>query len=549
MRYKDKLCVHYQETLDGTYDCIDRLVLNGYFSLGCSAGGFRTWFRKLKGSDDNLNNTTLMRMAGRFSSRVKAYCKKANIPLVYFKAGERKHEEAEMLLPKDKDFTGIFAIFVSRAPASVWDIKEFGNGKIDIRKKTPMSFINHYSFQIIDQHWGHITIKLSGHPPFGAQIILNGHEWVERREEIKKLWVIKEGNCFTSFSSGEALSRIAETLSIQKGQLEGVCNRWIYKCLWFGLDKEEQEKSGFEYQYSIYQVEYSRNLLFKRGTQLDQMYQNLITLSRERIDIKRLKTIFGRKSRPHNHRQKHSGFELRIEKPDYNLTIFKIHFGKLTLKLYDKGERVLRAEVVVHNAKELKCKRSVSNFQEIAGKLNVIMNDFMDNLCYTHVSLLKDGCLEQLTNPSKTGELRLAGVDINKKRTVAIMESVLSLAIKPGGYTANDVATLMKERLDKTQAKNYSPGKAAYDIRKLRGKGLVKKEGKSRKYKTTKKGLDIIIAVLTLTQKTIPTVLSSINKKVIAANPVEMQEIDKIFMNIRNEIQEIHQIFGAKTAA
>jgi hypothetical protein len=28
-----------------------------------------------------------------------------------------------------------------------------------------------------------------------------------------------------------------------------------------------------------------------------------------------------------------------------------------------------------------------------------------------------------------------------------------------------------------------------------------------------------------------------------------MQEIDKIFMNIRNEIQEIHQIFGAKTAA
>ncbi|MEK9165835.1 MAG: hypothetical protein AAB525_03195 [Patescibacteria group bacterium] len=549
MKYKDKLSTHHKEILDGTYDCVDRLVLNGYYSQGCSPGGFRIWFRNLKGSDKDLNNATLMRMAGRFSSRIKAFCKKKNIPLVYFKAGERKHEEAENLLPTDKNFTGIFAVFVSRAPAMVWDVKEFGAGKIDIRKKTPLSFINHYSFHIIDQKWGHITIKLSGHPPFGAQIMLNGHEWVERRKEIKKLSVTKEGNCFINFSSGEALSRIAETLSIQKGQLESVCNRWIYKCLWFGLDKEEQERSGFQYQYSIYQVEYSRNLLFKRGAQLDQMYQNLITLSRERIDIKKLKTIFGIKHRPHNRRQKHSGFEIRIEKPDYNLTIFKIHFGKLTLKLYDKGERVLRAEVVVHNAKELKCKRSVSNFEEIVSKLRVIMNNFMDNLCYIHTSLLKDGSFEQLVNPSKTGEQRLAGVDINKRRTIAIMESVLSLAIKPNGYTANDITTLMKERLDKKQAKDYTPAKAAYDIRKLRGKELVVKTEKSNKYKTTKKGMETIIAILVLTQKTIPTIFSSINKDVISDNPEEMQNIDKIYMNIRKEIKEIHQQYGMKVAA
>lgn len=549
MKHKDKLCAHYEESLDGTYDCIDRLVLNGYFSLGCSPGGFRTWFRDLKGSDENLNNKTLMGMAGRFSSRVRAFCKKSNIPLVYFKAGERKHEEAEKLLPTDPDFTGIFAIFVSKAPAMVWDIKEFGGGKIDIRKKAPMSYVNHYSFHIIDQQWGHVTIKISGHPPFGAQIILNGHEWVERRKGTKKLSVIKEGNCFTSFSSGEALSRIADTLSIQKGQLESVCDRWIYRCLWFGLDKEEQQRSGYRYQYSIYQVEYSRNLLFKRGTQLDQMYQNLITLSRERIDIERLKTIFGKKYRPHNRKQKRSGFELRIEKPDYNLTIFKIHFGKLTLKLYDKGERVLRAEVVVHNTKDLKCKRSVSNFGEIAAKLNVIMNNFMDNLCYSHVSLLKDGSFEQLTCPSKTGKQRLAGVDINKKRTMDILETVLSLAIKPGGYTANEVAIQMKERLDKKQPKNYSSANAAYDIRKLRGKGLVEKIGKSRKYKTTKKGMDTIIAVMALMQKTIPTIFSAINKDFISANPNEMQEIDRLFLNIRKDIKQIHQLYGIETAA
>lgn len=549
MRYKDKLCVHYQDILEGTYDCVDRFVLNGYFSLGCTPGGCRTWFRNLKGSDEGLNNTTLMRMAGKFSSRIRAFCKKEDIPLVYFKAGERKHLEAEKLLPTDKSFAGIFAVFVSKAPAMVWDVKEFGDGKIDIRKKKPSAYINHYSFHIQDQDWGHVTFKMSGHFPFGTQIILNGHEWVERRKGIKKLSIIKEGNCFTSFSNGEALSRIADTLSIQKGQLENVCNHWIYKCLWFGLDKGEQDRSGFQYQYSIYQVEYSRNLLFKRGVQLDEMYQNLITLTRPKLDIKRLTTIMGRKNRPYNRKQKRPGIEIRIEKPNYNLTIFKIHFGKITLKLYDKDERVLRAEVVVHNAKELKCKRSVSNFEEIVSKLSIIMNNFMDNLCYTHVSLLKDDSFKQLTSPSKKGEKRLAGVDINKTRTIAIMESVLALAIKPNGYTAKDITILMKEKLDKKEAKDYTPAKAAYDMRKLRGKGLVEKIEKRRNYKTTKKGMETIITVLTLTQKTMPILLSSVNKDTISDNPVEMQAIDKIYLNIRNQIKEIQKLYGMKIAA
>ena len=549
MNHKDKLCLHYKETIEGTYDCVDRLVLNGYYSMGHTPGGMRTWFRRLKGSDKDLNNSNLMKMSGRFSRRVKAFCKKEDIPLIHFKAGERKHEEAEKLIPTDKNFLGIFAVFISKAPALVWDIKEFGNSRISIRKKIPLSYVNHYSFHIMDKQWGHITFKMSGHFPFGVQIILNGHEWVERRKGIEKLSIIKEDNCFTGFSNGEALSRIADTLSIQKGQLDNVCNRWIYKCLWFGLDKQEQERSGFQYQYSIYQVEYSRNLLFKRGTQLDQVYQNLITLTRESLNIKRLTTMMGRKNRPHNHKRKSTGIEIRIEKPDYNLTIFKIHFGKITLKLYDKGERILRAEVVVHNTKELKCKRNTSNFSQIVGKLNGIMKSFMDNLCYTHVSLLDESCLKKLSSPSKRGSQRLAGVDINKDRTIAILESVQTLAFKPGGYTSKDVCALMKAKLGKNQIKTYTPDTAAYDIRKLRGKGLVQKIEKSRRYSTTKKGMEYIVVILALTQKIIPTVLSSVDKDVVSENPDEMHSIDNIYMNIRNEAKKINQIYGIKTVA
>ena len=37
------------------------------------------------------------------------------------------------------------------------------------------------------------------------------------------------------------------------------------------------------------------------------------------------------------------------------MTVFKVPFGRLTLKVYDKGARVLRIEVIVHSVKELRC--------------------------------------------------------------------------------------------------------------------------------------------------------------------------------------------------
>ena len=59
--------------------------------------------------------------------------------------------------------------------------------------------------------------------------------------------------------------------------------------------------------------------------------------------------------------------EIVIERPQHDLTIFKIHFGKLTVKLYSKGARVLRCEAIVHNTKALKGKRSLPAFPTYCG--------------------------------------------------------------------------------------------------------------------------------------------------------------------------------------
>lgn len=54
----------YAELIESSYDCIDRIVINAYNPLLQQAGGFRFWWRQWKGSDEGLETTQLMRIAG-----------------------------------------------------------------------------------------------------------------------------------------------------------------------------------------------------------------------------------------------------------------------------------------------------------------------------------------------------------------------------------------------------------------------------------------------------------------------------------------------------
>jgi len=168
----DQLSTLYGDLLQGSYDCVDRVILNAYFTMGQTGGALRTWWRALYGCDDNLDNHHLMRMAGRFSRRLRAWAKEKNIPVVYSSPGERKHDIASKHLATHAVKPGLFMILVSKAPALVWDAQMTGTGKLgQLVPKQPWPYVNHYSFHILDPDWGHLTIKMSGHPPFGAQVM------------------------------------------------------------------------------------------------------------------------------------------------------------------------------------------------------------------------------------------------------------------------------------------------------------------------------------------------------------------------------------------
>jgi hypothetical protein len=546
----DDFSGRYRGLLTGSYDCVDRIVLNAYFSVGHNPGGFRCWWRRLHGgSDDDLDNTHLMRMAGRFARRVKAWAGANGVPVIYCKARERKHLIAEEYLAAHEVSTGVFLILAAKAPAAVWKVKRSPRGAItNIERKT--EYVYHYSFHIMDPAWGHLTVKMSGHPPFGAQVILNGHEYVACQARAEGIGFIKEGNCFTGIADPQGLAQVADALSQHAaiGRLGQVCDRWVYSaCLCFGLDLAEQARSGFRYAYSVYQAEYSRNLLFRSGGQMEDLFDRVLDRTRSRLDIPALRVLFGLKNRPHSNRAAGPpAQEIVIEKPQYGLAWFRIRFGLLQLKAYTKGEHVLRFEATVHNTKELRCRRGLDNFPQIIARLAGMAERFCTALDCVDIGFLNDTALDELPLPSRVGATRVGGVDLNKPRIRAALAAALALAAAPHGFTVAEHAARVQAI---TGHDGYTIRQAAYDLRKFRGKGLVSKPGRIRRYQVSPPAARTIAALLTLRDQVINPILAGIHSPRRGRKPAHWTRIDRDYETLRIGMQTLFHDLGIIAAA
>jgi hypothetical protein len=236
-----------------------------------------------------------------------------------------------------------------------------------------------------------VTIKMSGHPPFGAQIILNGHEYVARQAERAGIAFTKAGNCFTAIADPAGLARIADALSRNAavGRLGQVCGRWIYTaCLCFGLDLDEQHRSGFGYGFAVDQLEYSRSLVFADGATMQRVFDTVVDQTRSRLDVPKIRTVFG--TRPRRTRRNSSAIEAAVETPSYDLTVFKLHFGRLTGNAYTTGERVLRFGAIAHHTAELRCGRMIEKFPEIVTRLAGVVERFATALDCVDTGFLGD---------------------------------------------------------------------------------------------------------------------------------------------------------------
>ena len=196
---------------------------------------------------DDPRQGTVAGTADRFSRRVNAHAKRPHIPPPHGAPAVHKYKFAEQYRPADPTFTGVFLILVAKAPALIWDVV------------TSTSSVPHVRRKALSPHARRAPRPQAGRPH------------------------CEEGQCFVVRSGVPALDRLTEPLGDAHGidRLAKLCERWgqtSWAC--FGLTRKGQIRTGFHYQYSSYQVEDSRHLLFTRGTALDAVHPELLDQTR-----------------------------------------------------------------------------------------------------------------------------------------------------------------------------------------------------------------------------------------------------------------------------
>ena len=184
--------------------------------------------------------------------------------------------------------------------------------------------------------------------------------------------------------------------------------------------------------------------------------------------------------------------------------MFKLHFGQLTLKGSTKGERVLRFEAIVHNTRELGCGRVLTKFPTIIARLSAILDRALCTLQWMDRAFVADQTLDHLPTPSLVGKTRVGGLDLGQPRMRTVLAAVLALALAPRGFTLGDLAGKVREIGGQALA-DYGLRPAAYDLRKLRGKELVAKPGRTRRYVVPEPGLRTLTALVVLREQVAAT--------------------------------------------
>ena len=167
----------------------------------------------------------------------------------------------------------------------------------------------------------------------------------------------------------------------------------------------------------------------------------------------------------------------------------------------------------------------------------------MEALSCIDPCFVADRMLDQLSVPSQVGKTKVGGIDLHKARMRWVVEAVIALSPSPGGFTASALANQVRA-LGKQSASEYDARRAAYDLKKLRGKKIVRRIEKTRRYEPLPKGLRAMAALVVLRNKAIKPLLAAAEGLRPSRGTQNPRALDAHYETIRNAMQGVFQELG-----
>ena len=474
------------------YHCFDRIVIHGYLS-GLSRPEQVVYFVRQVLGIPVVSKEGLSRRTDDYRTWVEAYARNHKIPMEWAEKGLRKEDHVLPALRRmeKRGAYGVYFIFKSMEQGRTFRISvpkyptQDPNHRILAHQR---SRFTHYYFYIRDEVLGPIIVRMASFFPFHATYWLNGHSFIERELQRTGVGFHKNDNAFLAVDDATALQTAADRLSpaLIRKQLD----YWTF-ILGPKFSKRERGQMNLSRFYAIAQIEYCRNFIFKRHFPIHKIFERSCEIGLWRLTANRISEIFGVRL------NKRLGGKLAtvIDQIEHGHHVFRAFWKHAFLKQYEKFSRFLRNELCSNNLRDFGLKKGLDHLDAVRKRFQTITDrfaGFQAECLNVHVDF---PLLQRLALPVTIGSVRYPGIKIHDTRMIRLLEVLLHGGNTVGGWTAKQIHQAVLTTFE-LSAKTYGLNQLRYDLRKLKGHGMLERDGSRYAYQLTAKGVQIALLFL-----------------------------------------------------
>jgi DNA-binding PadR family transcriptional regulator len=328
---------------------------------------------------------------------------------------------------------------------------------------------------------GPLAMCVGTYLPFQTTYNLNGHNFIEIELLQQGVAFRKEDNAFLSTSDPQALQAAADKLSASI--IEKRLNYWTW-LLGPKLSQKDRQAVHVKREYSINQIEYCRNFIFKRHFPLHKIFEQSCEMGLFRLAADKVAYIFGVRVTKWLNGKLHSV----LEKLDHDHHVLRIYCKKLVGRMYEKFSTFLRVEVCVNRMKDLGLNKGLENLGRLRQKLVAITDRFAGFEAQSLNVHVDFPLFQRMALPVMAGKTKIAGIKIHDTRMMRLMEVLLHGGTQLDGWRSADIHQAILTTFGLSAA-TYTLTQLRYDLRKMKAHGLLERIGHGYRYRLTDKGV------------------------------------------------------------
>jgi hypothetical protein len=480
--------------------CYDRIVITGTLPGACYAVGM-TSFLNAKG----IRIFDYARFAEPLRERIRAaaqlVCEKAGIGIEHIhKPHLRKEDVVAKVLARRGDHPGlVHVISAMEACESYRPWHDQASGKTGLKPSAGKCL--HYYFYFIDEKFGLCYLRVPTWCPFRLQFYCNGHSWLARKLTAAGIEFSLADNAFVRIADFERAQTLADAMC--PDELHRRLDRYAKRFC------PVTDVFGQAYHWSLMQVEYSTDLVFRSQDTLKPLYEQLAREAVLAVKAEHVATFLGKKITPQLAQELGSRFSTRIEG-----TCIKHRFAKTGVKMYDKFGRVLRLETTTndvsffkvehldgHSTRELAgLKKSIYSLIDLREILLACNRRYLEFLSAIGDISSGQRDLARLTEPQQDGERTIKGLNFFAPAEQSLLRALQRPEFNLHGLRRADLKTFVP----------LSDSALSRQLYRLRCLGLIKRVTRTYRYYLTRLGRAAIAAACSLTQFNIIPALAAI---------------------------------------